>query len=89
MGITENVGTLANATTCILCPFITLMSPPLLAQSATQPKSSKPTATPTAFDQATLVILTSGGPVLADLRISVAKIPIEHGLGSFWLNRWT
>ncbi len=60
-----------------------LMSPPLLAQSATQPKSSKPTATPTAFDQATLVILTSGGPVLADLRISVAKIPYRTWVGKF------
>lgn len=48
------------------------------AQRANSQKGSAAT-----FDQATLVILTPAGPVFAELRISVAKIPYRTWVGRF------
>lgn len=52
-------------------------------QKARAQKAASQKGAPAAFDQATLVILTPAGPVFAELRISVAKIPYRTWVGRF------
>ena len=69
-------------------PIVFIVLPGMLICSVTASAGQTETRPSAAdIDRATLVIMAPGGPVIADLRISVAKLPYRTWVGRFLANQ--